>query len=515
MQRPRTFVPIAISLGSAAALCAAFASSPAVGTDPGRSAAALATEDEPANTATTRSAAALVSDLAGPRAGATYTAISPVLASQLALDPSGAAVVIAIAKGSRSALAGLQEHDVVTHVDEEPATLEQLDAALDSGERVELSLLREGTPAVVILPSESASPTSFKMADALPIDHPVVRVRELERLRDSLQSRSDDTAKRRKDVARELQETREQARAAAEALHSQCTLEAERLLNQKRSALYEVVDQALCAERVQPLAALRVDLDALVPSKEVGELDEAIHQLAHSFEDGFEERVEGLPSKNGLNRIGRAISARIHERVQEPWSGLNSKHSGYVENLGETHDERMAWAAEHVEDIRRELHERIDCAVERSLETFAKRLEARLRDLDVPRSAELEASILDLSAQLDAWTHGFVAGTAEALETYRSQVEPARAHLSTTLPDRFAEARASWGRATEVRRRGSRRALHRARGSLPQVASCRSRKGVPARATCAPGRGRRGRTRCTSFRRERPAPCASRRKGTQ
>lgn len=309
-----------------------------------------------------------------------------------------------------------------------------------------------------VVHDQAVSASAFAMTESLASDHPLVRLRDLERLRNSLETQADDLAKQRDEVAQELRATRESARAAAEALHSRCVAQAERILNEKRDALYAHVNDALSAARVEPLAALRVELDELVSGDDVGALDEALHELAHSLEDGLSERVPGLSSTKGLKRIGNVVSSHIHERVQGPWSELRSKHSHYAERLGATHDERVEWAAERVESIRNELHERIDCAVERSLETFSKRLEARTRDLDVPRSGELDAALEDITAQLDAWTSGFITGTTEALAAYRAQVEPARAALRTALPAELASAMIGWsamqtsiGAALEVR----------------------------------------------------------------
>ena len=110
---------------------------------------------------------------------------------------------------------------------------------------------------------------------------------------------------------------------------------------------------------------------------------------------------------------------------------------------------RRIAARSRLEQTRSQLHQRIDCAVDRSVETFSKRMRSRLSSMDVPRSSEVEASLSDVSDQLDAWTMGFVNEVARALAEYGSRVGPALESLESALPAHLGAAEA--GRATLAR----------------------------------------------------------------
>ncbi len=441
IQRPLASLSILPILGVTAAVCAAFAAP--LGRPAYRADAGAASE------------AATASRLPGRASigagGATLAPVPPALASQLGIEPANASVVAAVVGGSRAALAGLQEHDVVLRVDDAVATPETLRSRLSDGDRIELTLLRSGAPAVVAVPGDKDAGSTFSAADTLPADHPLRRVRELRRLHESLQERSDDVAARRKEVSKALREARDAARIAADVFHGECVEVAQKLLHGTRDELYERIDRALAGDAVDPLAALRLDLEEPLPLDRLVALEEGIHTLAHRIEDGLFDTVtggddvnqEGL-SERQVERVGAEVSAKIHERVKAPWSELLANQPKHRERLGDGHDEREAWTRERVEGIRGELHERVDCAVERALGRFSERLGSRLRDLEVPRGAELEGSIRDLAGQLEAWTEGFVIEVEGALTAYLEDVAPGRAALPAILAGGIDASEVAW-----------------------------------------------------------------------
>ncbi len=370
--------------------------------------------------------------------------VSATLASQLAVDPESALVVRLVVPGSPAEIAGVQEHDVILEVEGEPARAAALDTAVESGGDVELELRRAGESRIVLLPGTAEPSTDFVATDGLDAAHPIVRLRALNRQQAMLEGESEGISTRRREVAEAQREARDEAREAARELHEECVAEARAYFDKRREVLGAAVDKAFAEACVDPLAALRLELESTLPFARVQDLDNGLHEMAHEFENEFAERVsrDGAPSPRRVNRVGKEISSRMHERLQEPWASVEQQYGRHVESLGPRHDKRMESVRERLEQTRRELHERIDCAADRSVETFSERMGSRLSAMDVPRSSEIEASLSDVSDQLDAWTMGFVHEVTRALAVYQAQVQPARAALEADLPEHLEAAEA-------------------------------------------------------------------------
>ncbi|MEM9380396.1 MAG: hypothetical protein AAGB93_10655 [Planctomycetota bacterium] len=407
----------------------------------------------PSTTPTSASASPVIARALGVEC----IAASAALASQIGADPGSTLVVRMVVPGSPAVVAGIQEHDAIVEVDGEPADPESLEAAAESGEAVELELRREGRPIAVTVPATADAAGPFTATDALAPEHPLVRLRELGRQRAMLQDESEDLEARRREIAEARRSAREEAGDALEGLHAASLEEAEAFLAPRADTMRARVDRAFATERAEPLAELGVDLHAILPVGRIHEIDEALHAEAHALEDHLAEQV-GLPSGRNGHRIARVAaeaSGAMHARVQQPWGALTDRHEHHANGLGRGHAERVASVREVLEATRSELHERIDCAVERTLDLYSKRLNERLQRMELPRGAELEASLEDVAAQMEAWTDGFVTSIDGALEAYEGQIAPARAALEADLPELLraaGEGQQALARAIEAAR---------------------------------------------------------------
>ncbi|MEM6673869.1 MAG: hypothetical protein AAF726_13575 [Planctomycetota bacterium] len=389
--------------------------------------------------------------------GVECIAASAALASQIGADPSSTLVVRMVVPGSPAVIAGIQEHDAIVEVDGAPADPESLEAAAASGAAVELELRREGKPIAVTVPATAKPDGPFAATDALAPEHPLMRLRELERQRAMLQDESEGLEERRREIAEARRSAREEAEGALESLHAASVEEAEEFFGPRAEALRARVDRAFAPERAEALAELGIDLDEVLPLDRIRAIDDALHAEAHALEDHLTDQVGLSSGRNGhrIQRIAAEASGAIHARVQQPWGALAERHEHHAHGLGQGHAERVESVREVLEATRSELHERIDCAVKRTLEHYSKRLSERLHRMDVPKGAEIEASLGDVAQQLEAWTDGFVTSIDAALESYEGQVAPARAALESDLPEHLraaGEGQEALARAIEAAR---------------------------------------------------------------
>lgn len=359
--------------------------------------------------------------------GMTCTPVSPELATQLKLQSGRGLLVTAVAPESVAAAAGLAQFDVVLDVGREPASLAALEVALQGGIEVEMTISRGGALELVALAGD-APESAFLSTASLTADHPFRRVDQVRQLRESLEQRSEQLEQRDDELEAELRQARQDAKAAVETLHQETTAQARAYFDARKAELLALADEGLAVARVEPLRALRVDLADVLPAERLAAIDAALAELREPLQGGLAERARLTDDTSQrdyaqrLQRAGQRGARLLDERVSGPWQEARQSALGHAKRLGSGHDGRMQWTAETVERIRSEVRERIDCAIDRAHEDFSRKLRERLRALDVPAPGEIEASLADVTAQMEAWTRRFLVQTQAALEAYEDEV---------------------------------------------------------------------------------------------
>ena len=385
--------------------------------------------------------------------GLRCTPVRAELAAQLGLEPGVGLVVASVRSGSPADATGLEVHDVIVEVDGTAARAEVLAAAIERGGGLALRVVRAGLERNVALVDaqdveRGDAPDAFLSSDTLGPDHPFRRLGQIQALRQSYASEAERYAERMRELDQETRETREEAKRAMATLQEECEAQIASVLEEHQARLLAIADAGLAGERVEPLRALRIDTEELFPSARLSAVDEAAAGLAAGLRELHSERIRAADDAGDapkratqrLSRLASKASSLADERMRRPWSSARKEVQQHRNRLGPEHDQRVVWATNTVESIRREVDERILCAVRRSKEELSKQLSQRLRDMEVPRPGEVEALLDDLVAQLDQMTHRFVTRTEAALDRYEDRVAgrnallvpAAAAHLATS-----------------------------------------------------------------------------------
>ncbi|MFT7678557.1 MAG: hypothetical protein ACI8QC_002550 [Planctomycetota bacterium] len=275
--------------------------------------------------------------------------------------------------------------------------------------------------------------------DSLDGGHAILRLAHLRGLRESLDSKTERFDEVRQQLKAKARSAQEEAMQAIDTLHKRDTSQALEYLSSSRKELLERADQGIGIELTAALAALRVDLENVLPAERVAAIDPAILELVTSFRSGLitdaglsEDKLQ-RPMAQGLERAGHAFQERIEQRVRRPWQFVTRGLPRQAERLGGQHDERVAWVVETLAGIREEVRERIDCVIQRASDDFDKQLRKRLRNLDVPAPGKSAAALEDLTQQLGAWTERFVRGSSGAISTYEDRLSMRHKVLVPTL----------------------------------------------------------------------------------
>jgi len=385
--------------------------------------------------------------------------VSADLAAHLGLEPGVGLVVASVRADSPADRAGLEVHDVIVELDGEPARAEVLAAGIRHGGGLALRVVRAGLERnVPLVAGTGESQDAFLSSDTLGPDHPFRRLGQIQALRQSYASEAERYGELLRELDQETRQTREEAKRAMAALQEECEAEMASVLDEHQARLLAITDAGLTGERVEPLRALRIDTEELFPSARLSAVDESLAELAAGLRELHAERVRAADDAGDapkratqrLSRLASQASSLVDERMRRPWSSARKEVQQHQNRLGPEHDQRVVWAANTVESIRREVDERILCAVRRSKEELSKQLRDRLRDMEVPRPGEVEAMLDDLVAQLDQMTHRFVTRTEAALDRYEARVAGRNALLVPAAAAHLATGEAAVADATSA-----------------------------------------------------------------
>jgi len=341
---------------------------------------------------------------------------SAELGAQLALADGVGLVVQSVEPGSPAARAGLEAYDVLANVDLEPATPEKVSSALASERTLGLLVLRGGAELGLILPSDRAAPDEFLSFEGLSPDHPLRRLVQAQRMRANEDERAEALDARRRALDQELRDLQGAARQSLDELHASTVARAREVLAARESELLAALDEGLSDARTQRPAALDLDFAERFPEPRFASVDDSLAASVELLSTGPVATGDG-------SRAAQEAAKLLARRVGTPWSELLATREVQARQLGPRRAERAAWMATAVAEIRREVEERISCAIRRAGDDFDQKLRQRLQALDLPARGEIEASLDDVCAQMEAWTRRFVSRTTASLDDYAGDLE--------------------------------------------------------------------------------------------
>ena len=332
--------------------------------------------------------------------------VSDELASHLGLEAGQGVLVVDVEEASIPAKAGLLRHDVVVAVDGESANPVAVESALNTGAGTQLRIARAGVERTLTISPDGTSELGFLSSASLAPSHPFRRVAELHSLIEGYSERSEQATERVRSLRQESRSAREAASAAAQELLRDADKSIADYLAVREKELLALVDEGLPMTTVESVAALRVNLREVLADETVQAIDSELALIERTLRSRLESvELNGNDSvarerTSFFRDLGRRSSEKLHRRVTHAWEEATEARKQNLARLGSEHDKRAQWVEKAVAAIRKNVADRIECAVERSHDELAKKLERRLRKMDLPKPGEIEASLADMDQQL-------------------------------------------------------------------------------------------------------------------
>jgi len=360
--------------------------------------------------------------------GLSCSSVSPELRAHLGLLPGEGVLVERVEPGSKAAESNWKEFDVVVGVEGQAATPESFEAALQSGIGVALEVFSGGVLRDLIVEGDPASEHEFLSVESLGPNHPLRRVGRLEALRSRYAETTTKYRERQRELDEEARRERERAKQGIEELLTASDERVRAYFDARQAELLSWLEAELADSRVEPLQGLNLNLGELLGPDRLQKLEDDLAAQLQSLEEIFEAGLQleideeypetGKRARQSLRKTLEHQIGQVEQRMGRPLAELHEQLDQHRERLLEGHVERVAWTQQTVGEIRAQVQERIECAFDRSAELFHKRMRSRLHDMDLPRAGEVQASLEDLTAQVEAWSQRFITRTQAGLQLF-------------------------------------------------------------------------------------------------
>ena len=373
--------------------------------------------------------------------GCTLDPVPAELAAHLGPFARSGFLVGTVTDGTPASASGLERHDVIVEVDGVAADEAVLRDALGSG--AQLTVLRGGVPRTLSLVAAGAvEPSGFLSAQSLPAVHPLRRLEALANLRESYSATAEDFDERLRALDQETREVRDQARATRDALLQENQARIAEFLVEVQQSTLQRIDQRLAEQCLDDVRGLRLVFGELVPEEDWQEITDSVLGVGEQLRQGSERLAADLPEDldqrlaQSWAETARRLSsewATLHrDRIARPFAECDEELGRHRNRIDTRFDERVAKAAGTIEKIRKEVHERVECAVARTQRQLGEKLAHRLRELELPKAGEIEGSLRDVREQIESMAERFLLRTERALESYENRVDPANGRLRSS-----------------------------------------------------------------------------------
>ncbi len=393
--------------------------------------------------------------------------VDPAMTAQLPLANESSLLVTHLTEDSVADRAGLKPFDVLVALNGEAS----LEAALHQGLArrcaLELDVVRQGILQRIILPpaetlaAQSEESPRFLSRDDLGVDHPFRRVEALRSRLASYTEQRETFARLAAEVEKESRSARENAKKAMASLQKETERQVADYLAELETRVLAQIDRSLAPEQLPDLSVLEPAFEELLPEETLDSLQStADAQRAHWKS---EARVVLTANADPLSQnAARGLSQRAEQicseaeslygsRVQRPGKNSLQQATQMAAEMQKAAGSNQTWTRKALASIRKEVRDRVMCAVERTEEELARKLEHRLKRLEVPQPGEIEQALHEIRQQIEIMAERFLQRTARAVTTFEEEMTANNQRLSTaalaTWPA-WTEALATYGQET-------------------------------------------------------------------